>query len=105
MNVELKIVDGKIADIHQDGHGCSISMSSASVMTEVLIGHTVEEAKALITGDKEEYTIPIKRNKAEITINDLGKEAFPELIEDFSTRYDASYWSRSENLKKSWDGV
>ncbi len=48
MNVEVKIEGGKIVDVHQDGHGCSISMSSASVMTEVLIGHTVEEAKALI---------------------------------------------------------
>ena len=48
MNVEVKIENGIIKDVRQDGHGCSISMSSASVMTEVLIGHTVEEAKALI---------------------------------------------------------
>ena len=48
MNVELKIEDGKIVGINQDGHGCSISMSSASVMSDVLTGKTVEEAKKII---------------------------------------------------------
>ncbi len=48
MNVEIKIEDGIIKDIRQDGHGCSISMSSASVMSDVLIGKTVDEAKKII---------------------------------------------------------
>lgn len=36
INVEVKIEDGIIKDIHQDGRGCSISMSSASVMSDTL---------------------------------------------------------------------
>ena len=48
MNVEIKIENGIIKDIRQDGHGCSISMSSASVMSDVLIGKTVEEARKII---------------------------------------------------------
>ncbi len=48
MNVEIKIEDGIIKDVRQDGHGCSISMSSASVMSDVLIGKTVEEARKII---------------------------------------------------------
>ena len=48
MNVEIKIENGIITDVRQDGHGCSISMSSASVMSDVLIGKTVEEAKKII---------------------------------------------------------
>jgi len=48
MNVEIKIEDGIIKDVRQDGHGCSISMSSASVMSDVLIGKTVDEAKKII---------------------------------------------------------
>ena len=47
MNVEIKIEDGIIKDVRQDGHGCSISMSSASVMSDVLIGKTVEEARKI----------------------------------------------------------
>ena len=48
MNVEVKIEDGIIKDVRQEGHGCSISMSSASVMSDVLIGKTVEEARKII---------------------------------------------------------
>lgn len=48
INVEVKIEDGIIKEVHQDGTGCSISMSSASVMTETLKGKTVEEALKLI---------------------------------------------------------
>lgn len=45
--IRLKIEDGRIADIRFEGDGCSISKSSASVMTETLKGKTLEEAKAL----------------------------------------------------------
>ena len=48
MNVELKVENGVITDIHHDGHGCSICCSSASVMSDTLIGHNVEDALAII---------------------------------------------------------
>lgn len=39
--------DARIADISYDNQGCSISSSSASVMTELLIGKTVAEARPI----------------------------------------------------------
>jgi nitrogen fixation NifU-like protein len=48
MNVEILIKDGRVEEVHHDGHGCSICCSSASVMTETLKGKTVEEARNLI---------------------------------------------------------
>lgn len=49
LNVELKVnKNGIIEDIRHDGHGCSISMSSASVMSDLLIGKTLAEAKEII---------------------------------------------------------
>ena len=48
MNVEIYIEDGIVKEVHHDGKGCSICCSSASVMTETLIGKTVEDAKKLI---------------------------------------------------------
>lgn len=36
--------DGIIKDCRQEGHGCSISMASASVLTEIMIGKKVDEA-------------------------------------------------------------
>ena len=40
--------DGKVARVSFVGQGCSISQSSASMMTEAVTGKTVEEAEALI---------------------------------------------------------
>ncbi len=48
MNVEVLVEDGIIKDIHQDAIGCSISCSSASVMSETLKGKTIEEARKII---------------------------------------------------------
>lgn len=50
MNVCIKIEDGIIKDVRHDGHGCSICCSSASVMSETLIGKTISEAQELING-------------------------------------------------------
>lgn len=40
--------DGRIADAAFDGAGCSISMSSADILAEDLIGKTPNEARALV---------------------------------------------------------
>lgn len=48
MRVEIVVSDGQVVDVRQDGKGCSICLSSASVMSELLIGKSVEEAKSLI---------------------------------------------------------
>ena len=60
---------------------------------------SIEEAKAKLNEEAEEYIIPLIKQKAEITIDDIGMEAFPNKLQEFSTRYDASNWGRSENLK------
>lgn len=60
---------------------------------------SIDEAKEKLKEDSTEYVIPLSRQKAEITINDIGLEAFPNKLQEFSTRYDASNWGRSENLK------
>lgn len=44
VTIQSKIEDGMVKDVRHDGTGCSICCSSASVMSEVLIGKTVEHA-------------------------------------------------------------
>jgi nitrogen fixation NifU-like protein len=58
VTVYLQIENGKVRDVSFQGSGCAISTASASVMTELLKGKTVEEAEALfqrfhqlVTGD------------------------------------------------------
>ncbi len=46
--VYLKLDDDrKIADVAFQGQGCAISMASASMMTEILIGRSVNEAETM----------------------------------------------------------
>ncbi|NGQ95273.1 SUF system NifU family Fe-S cluster assembly protein [Brevibacillus sp. SYP-B805] len=44
ISLSLKLENGRVADARFLGEGCSISMSSASMMTEAVKGKTVEEA-------------------------------------------------------------
>lgn len=60
---------------------------------------SVEEAEELLKEDKEEYTIPLKITKPKKTINNLGEEAFPDLLATFSTRFDGSNYNRNTNIK------
>ena len=48
LTVQLKIVNQVIEDVKHQGHGCSICCSSASVMSEAIMGKTVNDALAII---------------------------------------------------------
>ncbi len=48
---------GRITDLKIGGQGCSISQSSASMMSQAVIGRTVEEIRALNTAFKALMTI------------------------------------------------
>jgi nitrogen fixation NifU-like protein len=42
--------ENRIADIAFEGKGCAISQASASMMTDMLVGRSVEEAESLMGG-------------------------------------------------------
>lgn len=48
ITVFAHVENGRIAEVAFEGQGCSISQSSASMMTEVIGGRSVEDAKALV---------------------------------------------------------
>ena len=50
VSVTLELKDGRVADIKFVGKGCAISQASASMMSEMLAGRTVEEAEKLMGG-------------------------------------------------------
>jgi nitrogen fixation NifU-like protein len=60
VTVYLKLEGDRIVDAKFEARGCAISVASASMMTEMIKGKTVDEAKALfdrfhalVTGDAE----------------------------------------------------
>jgi len=44
VTLRVKLDDGKVADVSYEGQGCSISQASTSVLTDLVVGHTLEEA-------------------------------------------------------------
>lgn len=48
VEVAIKVKDGKIDNILFSGHGCSISQASASMMTELCAGKTIEEVREIL---------------------------------------------------------
>lgn len=53
VTLELDFEDGVLADAGFSGRGCSISQSSASMMTEAIRGKTLSEIDALIRAFKK----------------------------------------------------
>jgi len=47
IEMQLKIKDGTIDDLRFKGRGCAISQASASMLTELAKGKTLDEIKAL----------------------------------------------------------
>lgn len=60
INLMVKLDDNKIKDIRFDGEACAICTSATSIMTETLIGKTIDEAKNIIKNyynmiDEQDY--------------------------------------------------
>ncbi|MDX1666517.1 MAG: SUF system NifU family Fe-S cluster assembly protein, partial [Saprospiraceae bacterium] len=72
VDVFLEVKDGRIENISFDGNGCAISKASASVMTTVLKGKTVEEVGALF---EEFHDLLTKDTDVLPDLDKLGKLA------------------------------
>ena len=66
---------------------------------------SIEEAKKIIAEDKEEYVIPLKIIVPDKTLSDLGEEAFPDKLSEYSTIFDPSNRNRSNNLAISAEKI
>jgi nitrogen fixation NifU-like protein len=51
VRIDLRLNNGQVSEARFSGQGCVISMASASMLTEEILGKTVEELKALQNED------------------------------------------------------
>ena len=72
-------------EIHADENGIDIGIS-------------IEEAKQILSEDKEEYSIPLNITPASTKVADLGEKAFTDLLATYTTNYDSSNVNRDNNL-------
>jgi len=47
VEMQLKFKDGKVSDIKFNGDGCAISQASASMLTEVAMGKSIEDVRKI----------------------------------------------------------
>lgn len=60
---------------------------------------SIDDAKAMLQEDKDEYSIPLKVLYPSVTTNMLGTEAFPNLLSQYSTSYSTKNQKRTTNLR------
>lgn len=83
IDLYLKIENGKIEDVRFNGSGCAISKASSSIMTTILKGKTIEEAKDLFEKFHKAVTSDLDDN---IDTIDLGKLAVFCGVREFPAR-------------------
>ena len=66
---------------------------------------SIDEAKEVLKNRQEEYELPLKITKPEITTDMLGEDAFPDVLGSFSTRYDASNKNRATNIELAAEAI
>ncbi|MDR1568609.1 MAG: SUF system NifU family Fe-S cluster assembly protein [Streptococcaceae bacterium] len=79
LTVELK--DGEVKDIAFSGSGCSISTASASMMTDLVIGQTVQRVYELA----ENFSRLVQGQQVE-DLKSLGEAAFLSGVAKFPSR-------------------
>lgn len=60
VRIDLRVVDGVVTAITQQGRGCAVSQAAASILTEMVDGKPLADVKALTKDDLlDELGIPV----------------------------------------------
>lgn len=87
-------------DIYKKVQDAYITKDPVEVHPEVIgIDFNIEDAKKILEENKEQYEISLQITNPQVTLSNLGSEAFPEKISSYSTRYDGGDKDRSTNLE------
>lgn len=95
-------------EIYKEPKDAYVSKNPTTVHAEVNgvdFAISMEEAKKILEKESEEYIIPLKITVPDKTIKDLGEEAFPDELGNYSTRYDPSNYNRSNNIEISTEKI
>ena len=102
VNKEPEAIDiDKIhSEVYKEPQNAYYTKDPFTVYPEVEgVDFDVEAAKELLKEDKDEYVIKLTITEPEITLDEIGTEAFPDQLATFTTRYDVSDVDRSTNLR------
>ncbi|KAA3613885.1 MAG: SUF system NifU family Fe-S cluster assembly protein [Calditrichaeota bacterium] len=83
VEIFLKVENDKIIDISFQGHGCAISKAASSVMTSILKGKSIAEAKYLF--EKYQHLVTADINEA-VNVDEYGHLAVFAGVREFPMR-------------------
>jgi nitrogen fixation NifU-like protein len=83
LNLFVRLDGERIADIAFQGSGCAISKASASLMTDAIKGHTLDEVNALFERVHTMLTLPTGQD---VDISEVGKLAVLSGVREFPVR-------------------
>ena len=88
MSFYISVEDNKIADIKFKPFGCVAAIAVSSMVTEMALGKTLDEAKKITKKSVAESLDGLPKEK--MHCSNLGADALAKAIEDFESRQPAS---------------
>lgn len=86
LSMTLLIDNGVVKDVKYEGHGCAISQSAASMLTQAIKGQSVEKVRDLTRLYKEMFGVDHKQAKSTSSMDELGDLISLEGVKKYPVR-------------------
>lgn len=97
-NIDIEKIHDEIYKEAQDAYITQNPTVVHSEVNGVDFAIRNEEIQKILQEDKEDYIIPLNITLPNKTVNDLGEDAFPDVLGTYTTLYDASNENRDNNV-------
>jgi len=104
-NIDIDTIYSEVYKQPQDAYYTTEPFAIYPHVDGIDFAISIDEAKGMLTEDKESYTIPLKVLSPNIKTNQIGTEAFPDLLASFSTTYSTSNVNRSTNIRLATEKI
>jgi nitrogen fixation NifU-like protein len=83
MTFNIKVEDGRLSDVKFKTFGCGAAIACSSMVSEMAVGKTLEEAKRITNADVAKELEGLPKNK--LHCSNLGADALHKAIEDYES--------------------
>jgi nitrogen fixation NifU-like protein len=84
MTFYIKVDDGRLSDVKFKTFGCGAAIAVSSMVSEMAMGKTLEEAKKITNADVAAELDGLPKNK--LHCSNLGADALHKAIEDYEAK-------------------